>query len=1034
MRRRILFLLICLMGAQTAHSQGNRISGTVTSFENHAPVFGVSVIVKGTTVGTITDRNGFYQLDLPFPEAILAFSYLGMKSMEMAVEGNTVNVELHPESYGLEEVMVVAYGKVAREAFVGSAALIKSERLEKFQTSNVTKALQGLVSGVLATSGSGQPGEGAAIRIRGINSFNEVEPLIVVDGFPYGGDLSSLPVGDIESVTVLKDATATALYGSRAAAGVIIITTRKGAEGASKLEIITSCGISGRAVPSYQRVSTSQYYELMWEALRNSLLAQGKPAAEAAALASGNLVSTLGGYNAYQVPDNELVGADGKINPAASLLWEDDWGKEAFVTGYRREVSLRASGAFNQANYFASVSALDEDGIVKASDYKRYAARLNLNAPVNRWIDLGMSLSGAISGQNYPENLAGSFLNIFKFTREIPPVFPVYEYDRSGNRQTGPDGTPLFDFGKAFGRSRAYGSAVNPLATAVLDKRQYTRDNVSARSSLAFQLAKGLEFNVSGSVDYLTFNVLNHENSQMGAAASFKGRSTRKNDRSLTFSANQLLRYDTVWGQHHLGAMAGHESFSLKINHLEAIRSGFPLPGLFELNAAAKSEGSGSYEDNYRIESYLAKVDYNYAGKYYANLSIRRDGNSIFHQDRRWADFWSAGVAWKISEEEFLKELPWLNTLRLKASYGEQGNDKIGTYYAYQGLYEVGWNNVSYPGMLANRLPTPDLTWESLKSANIGAEMKFLHRFLINLEYYRKDNSNLLFAMPLSPSTGFGSVDANIAQLRNEGFELDITTWLVKTPGVEWSVELNFWNLKNRIMSLSQQYIINGTKRWEVGRSVYDFWLQEYAGVNPETGKSRWYKDEYKTGAGGVPERTGNRILTEKYSEATRYYQGSSLPGLMGGVASTIQAHGFDLSVFANYALGGKVLDRGYQSIMHSGQIYHWHQDILGSWTPENRETTIPVLDRDQNANAQSSRFLTSSDYFSLRNITLGYQLPANLLMQKKVSGLRLFLSGDNLLLASARRGLDPRQSIAGTPLDEYTPVRTITFGLNVTF
>ncbi len=1036
-------LYFAWLNVYVVNAQVQTVSGVVTATETDDPIAGVSVVAKGTTTGTVTNHEGFYQLDLPENVQTLVFSFMGMKTVEMPVESSTVNAVLEPDFVGVDEVVVVAYGDMLKEHFTGSVSTIHSSQLERFQTADFSKTLQGLSAGVLTSSGSGQPGEGAEIRIRGLNTFGNASPLIVLDGFQFDGNLSAVPIHEIESLTVLKDASATALYGSRAANGVIIISTKKGVPGTSEIQLQVRYGISDRGVPDYDRVSVPDYYELQWEGIRNSLVEGGLSTEEANEQARQELIPALGGYNAYNVPDSEVVGPGGEINPDARLLWSDNWQDEMFVTGKRREVTLSARGGSEKTDYYLSGAVLDDGGIIKASNLKRYAVRANVNTQLNQWIDAGVNLSGSLSEQNYPVSSGTSYLNPFMFTGTIAPVYPVYLYDQNGELQTDAEGNKLFDYGTGFGRSRAYGSNLNPLGTTELDERLYKKDVFTLRSFMNFEITEGLSFKTSVSADHFTFSGLTHQNMKFGDGQNFNGRTTRETNRTFSYTANQMLSFKNEYDEHAVQALAGHENYNYKFNTLSATRSGFPFPGLTELDGAAIGEGSGSFEDNYRLESFLAKIDYAFKGRYFANLNFRTDGNSRFAKQVRWGNYWGAGVAWMISREPFLNNPAWLNTLRVKASYGEQGNDKIGSYYGYQGLFETGVNNIDFPGSLASRLSTPGLTWESLNSASLGAEVKFLDRYAVSFEYYLRNNNDLLFEQPLPPSTGFSSIDANIARLSNAGFDLEMSGLLLETQQLTWNLDVKLGHFRNKIKKLPQEYIISGDKRWETGRSVYDFWVEKFAGVDTETGKSQWYFNVTETDEDGnvvydddgSPLLTGEMEVTDSYSEADRYYAGSSIPDLFGGINNVFTFYGFDLSVLLNMGIGGKVMDRPYQWLMHSGQYgYDFHRDILDRWTPDNRETDIPAVDGDQLTNRRSSRFLADGSYLDIRNVSLGYEVPKTLVSRLKLAGARLHLTADNLALFSARKGLDPRQSLAGNPGRNYIPLRTLSAGFDVQF
>ncbi|MCA1760539.1 MAG: SusC/RagA family TonB-linked outer membrane protein, partial [Bacteroidales bacterium] len=424
--------------------------------------------------------------------------------------------------------------------------------------------------------------------------------------------------------------------------------------------------------------------------------------------------------------------------------------------------------------------------------------------------------------------------------------------------------------------------------------------------------------------------------------------------------------------------------------------------------------------------SYLAKIDYAYDQRVFASFNMRADGNSRFAKDVRWGSFWGLGFSWLVSRESFMEDFSAVNSLRLKASYGEQGNDKIGSFYGYQGLYQTGINNIDFPGLLASRLSTPGLSWESLNTLNLGFEVKLFKRLNLNVEYYLRNNSDLLFEKPLPPSTGFTSIDANIAELLNAGFDLEMGGLILNGKNILWNLDLNLGHFKNEIKALPQEFIINGNKRWEVGQSIYDFWMEEFAGVDAETGKSLWY---YNTS------EDGDREVTDNYTQADRYYAGSSIPDLFGGINNSLNIYDFDLSVLLGFGLGGKVIDQGYQWLLHSGLYgYDFHRDILERWTPENTDTSVPAIDGDSYTNRRSTRFLTDASFLNVKNVSLGYQVPKTMVSKLNLAALRLNLTADNLALVSARKGLDPQFSFDGSNGREYVSIRTMSVGIDVQF
>ena len=1045
MKRLCVFLVaVVFVGINLLQAQTVQITGTVTSAEDGMPVPGASVFVKGTSIGVASGMDGKYEITVPTSATTLVFSFIGMQTQEVVIGGRTViDVVLQSDATELEEVIVVAYGTTKRSSFTGSASNVNAEKIESIQAADISKILEGMSSGIQVTSGSGQPGATADVRIRGINSVNaSASPLYVVDGFPYSGNINTIPPSDIESMTVLKDASATALYGSRGANGVIVITTKKGKADATTFNFRANVGVSERGIPEYDRVNVPEYYELMWQRIYNDYKNQNPTLTENdwATFASAQLIPRLGGYNAYNVDNDKVVGLNGRINPNGQLLWTDSWYDEMHRTAIRQDYVLSASGGTDRSTYFISANYLNDEGIVKASNFDRYSIRLNAESQMRDWVKVGMNMGGSSSTQNYPQSAGTAYVNSFMYSRMIAPIYPVYTYDLDGTPIYDAEGNKVPDYGNSFGRNRAYSANSNPLGVIELDTRLYKRDALTTRGFVEFSFLQDFKFIVNASNDYYAYSGLTHQNSAYGDAQTFAGRSTRNSQRTMNFSSNQLLTWNKSFDDHSIDAIVGHESSQYQFNYLNAVRTTFPFPGLVELDAAAVAEGSSSYEHNHRLESYLTRVNYDFANRYYLSASYRTDGSSRFHKDYRWGNFWSVGGSWRISEEAFMQDLTWINNMSLRASYGSLGNEALLTsannpnYYAYLGLYSTGWDNLGFPGLIASRLPTPELTWEKNNTMNIGFDFRIFNRFTMNIEYYIKDTDGLLFAKPIAPSTGFSSIDANIGAIRNTGIDIEINANIIANENFKWNVDMMLTHFKNEIRELPQEEIISGNKKWMVGTSVYDYFIQEYAGVD-ENGRALWYKDIIDGyDDDGKPIVIG-RETTNVYADANRYYSGTAIPDLEGSFSSSMSIFNFDFSFMLTYGLGGQVYDSNYQSLMHNGTYgTNWHRDIFNSWTPDNTNTDVPILIGDQNANAQSTRWLIDRDYLSIRSVSLGYTFPKAMLQNVGITSARVFLTGTNLYTFTKLKGMDPTQYFSGAQANEYTPLRTIALGASINF
>jgi len=1046
MKKLLQSLFLLLFVASAAIAQERTITGTVTDSGDGQPLPGVTVKIKDARGGAVTNGDGKFTISAA-ANSVLVISSLGYLPTEVNVgTRTTINVSIAADSKALAEVEIqVPYGTVKQSAFVGAQTTITATTLAKQQVTSVTRALEGLVPGIVATNGGGQPGSNASVSVRGVGSVNASSaPLYVLDGAPYNGAIASLSMDDIESVTVLKDASAAALYGSRAANGVIMIKTKTGKKGKPAVNASLRTGWMNRALPEYERVNSEQYYELMWEATRNRLVnASGQTPALAGTNASNALTGPNGlVYNAYDVPGNTLIDpVTGKINPAANLLWEDNWSEALFRTGRRQDFNFNASGAGDNNDYFISLGYVSEEGIAKFTDYERFTARVNLNSQLRTWLKAGVSMDGAISDQRYSVNDGTATTNPFYFGRMMGPIYPIYQRTATGEYVTDvATGQNALDWGNASQMgARPYAPNSNLVGSLDLDERGEKPVNVNANTYLEASFLKDFKFRTGLAATYLNGYTTTFQNSLFGDAQNVAGRSTKIMNRRLTLTFNQTLSYNKSIGDHNFNVLAVHENYYFKQNYLSATRTGFPFPGTNELAPAATAEASTSYEHNHRIEGYLAAVRYNYAGKYLFDASYRRDGTSRFATDARWGNFYSFGLGWRLSQEDFLKDVSWINELKFKASYGELGNEGLldvnlnQQYYGYQSLYGLGQNNVNFPGATISSLPNAELLWEKNKNANIGVDFAlFDNRLSGSVDVYNKVSSNLLFAVPLPSSTGITSINQNIGTMSNKGIDIALSYSPIRTGKFNWTIDLNLTKFKNEITKLPQEEIITGTKKLMVGKSIYDFWIREYAGVDPANGDALFYRDVL--GADNLP--TGERTTTNNISTGSFYYHGSSLPDLTGGLNNTLSYGNFDLSFLFTFQSGGKFYDGNLAGLMHVGSYgTAWSTEILNRWTTPGQITDVPrVQNALANQSGTSSRFLYDASFLSLKNVSLGYNLPKTLTGRLGISGAKVFGAVDNaaLWVKDGVKGMDPQRAITGVSDYTYPIYRTFTIGLNV--
>jgi TonB-linked SusC/RagA family outer membrane protein len=1041
MRKIIALLSAMFMIVSVSWSQTKTITGKIKDEKDGSPLAGVSIVVKGTTTGTTTGNDGSFSLNVPAGAKTLVVSSLNFESKEVAIGKGAISVSLtSSEAASLKEVVVsVPYGTVKKSTFTGSAGTVTAATIQKQQVTSVTRVLEGLIPGVASTNGGGTPGGGTTIRIRGFGSVNaSSNPLYVLNGIPYDGSISAISTDEIESVDVLKDAAATNLYGSRAANGVIMITTKKGKKGPASIQASIRHGISTRGIPEYQRVSTPEYYELSWEAIRNrEVYASGQNFATAGATASSQLTGAQGlVYNAYNVPGNQLVDAStGKINPNAQLLWNDSWSDALFQDAGRTNVNLNISGANERSNYFISGGYLKEDGIAKFSGYERFNFRTDVSSQANDWLKVGIAFDGASDTRNGLFAGGTATSNPFFYTRQMGPIYPVYQRNlTNGSFILDANGNKVLDFGipSQMG-TRPYAGNSNLLGSLALDVRRQKRLNGNINSFAEVTFLKDFTFKTTIGMNYFVIDEMTHQNSENGDAQNVKGRSTQTNSQSVSLTANQVLSWNKTIKRHNIRALAGHENYQYKTNFISATKTGFSYPGQTVLNNAAVIEAPpSSAEDIHRIESYFGSVNYSFDNKYLLSGSLRSDGSSRFAKDVRWGQFYSVGLGWRIKQEKFMENLNWLDDMKLKVSYGEAGNDNIGLFYQYIFYYYAdGFGNFTTP----NRLSNANLRWEGNKNLNYGVEFSMFKRRLTgSVELFSRVSQDLLFDVPLAASTGFSSIFENVGESKNYGVEVQLGYNAIQKKNFDWRIDFNITQFENVITKLppSQKTtgIISGNKKLSEGKSLYDFWLREYAGVDPATGLALYYRDVRD--ANGKP--TGERVLTNDITRADFYYVGASaIPDFYGGITNSFRYKSLQLSILTTYSYGGHFYDGNYAGIMHSGSFgTHWHTDILNRWQKPGDVTNVPRLQNGTNQDGASSRFLFDASYVNIKNITLSYDLSSILTKKSFVKDAQFFVSVDNAYNFTSKSGGNPQQSFDGNVDAGYPLFRTITFGTTI--
>lgn len=1059
MRNFALLLTVLAISLQSVWAQTKEITGVVTSAEDGSSIPGVSVSVKGTTLGTITDIDGKYTLNVPQSASTLVFSFVGMKTQEKAITGSSINVSMKSDNVAVGEVLVVAYGTSTKESFTGSAGVMKSDKLEKRQTTDVTSALAGAVAGVQVLNNNGQPGEASKLRIRGVGSINSgTDPLYVVDGVPFDGDLSSINPSDIKSVTVLKDAASTALYGARGANGIVMITTKKGASGKTRVSLDMKLGVNSRGVKNYDVLtSPAAYTETAYSAIYNAGIYNLNLSAADANARANQVITTNSnggyGYQIYTVPNGEsLIGMDGKLNPNASLGYSDgtyyyqpdNWANETFQNNLRQEYNLSVSGGDQKKSYYLSFGYLDNKGVISNSGFKRLSGRFRGDNKVTDWLKMGANINYNNIKSNYPgdqdASATNSSANAFFISNFIAPVYPLYVRDASSHAIMTNNGRKVYDYGDGVSTnySRSFMSIANPAGDLIYNKRDYLMDIMNSSWYAEFTPMRGLDIKAQYGLDVENIRRNELGNAYMGQSASYGGTAYQRQTRKMGFDQQYVANYQvTLNDVHQLAITAGYDGYSYVEEYLDANGQNLYNPESYYLSNVIDNITAGGQKDKYATEGIFGRVKYSYADRYFMNVTYRRDASSRFSPDNRWGNFWSASAAWMISSESFMSNMHWVNMLKLKASYGEQGNDDIRSgadknYYPWQDQYSVTGANGVFSDAALYYKGNPNLTWETSKSYNVGVDFALYNNSLSgSVEYFGRKSSNMLYNKPTTKTVGYPSIPVNLGSMTNSGVEVDLNATILKIGHLNWTANANATFIKNKINSLPQGSYTDGSRIYEEGKSMYRLYLVDYAGVDPQTGLAQYWTED----------NNGKRVKTTDYSAATDYKVATSdlLAKVYGGFGTTVNFYGFDASIQCSYQLGGKIYDSGYRRLMHGGSSSfagnNWSTDIEKAWTPDNTNTDVPRLDaNDKYANSASTRWITSSDYLSVNNITFGYTVPSRLIKEIGLSKVRVYFAADNVALLSKRKGLDPRQSFTSATTALYTPIRTVSGGLNVTF
>ena len=999
----------------------------------------------------------------------LRVSYIGMQTQEVGIKPN-VKIIMKPDTEMLEEVMVVAFGTAKKSAFTGSATVVSAEKLEQSQVTSVTDALAGAVPGVTLTSNNGAPGASASIKIRGFSSLNAGnDPLIIVDGAPYSGDLSNINPNDVESMTVLKDAASNALYGARGANGVIIITTKRAnMSGEAKVTFDAKWGANTRALKKYDVITDpAMYYEMHYGAMKNYYMNQMNMSDQAAWIeANNNLFGSNGGlgYNVFTVPEGQyLIGQNGKLNPYATLgrvvnykgrdylLTPDDWDKVGSRTGLRQEYNFSISAANEKSSFYVSLGYLGNEGITEGSDLKRLTGRLKADYQAKKWLKVGANMSYARFDSNSLGNngSSSSTANVWAFTTQMAPIYPAYVRNADGSIMVDGNGIEMMDYGSGInaGMQRPFIADANPIQDNKLNTRNAEGNALSGNAFVDITPLPGLKVTLNGTFNLDETRFTYVYNPYYGQFDSTGGTVSKYNQRDYDYNLQQLVSYATSFGDNNFDILLGHEYYDYRLNYLGASKSKMFSQDNHELDGAViDGQAATSYKKRRNNEGYFGRLQYNFDERIFGSASLRRDASSRFHPDYRWGTFWSVGGAWLINKESWFYA-PWVQELKIKASVGSQGNDNIGDF-RYTDVFDI-INSDNKVGTAFYSKGTKDITWETNTNFNIGAEFQLWNRVTGSIEYYRRKTSDMLFSFSVAPSLGYSSYFDNVGNMVNSGVEMDFNVNIFNTRNFTWDVNLNISTLKNRLTMLdpdkqiSTEYAADGKgyKGYSSGNffiaedlPMFTWRMKEYAGVN-EDGESLWYRNT-KDEEGNV---TG-RETTKTYADADYYItEETSIPKVYGGFGTKLKVYGVDFGINFTYQIGGKQYDGTYAYFMSSpsgSAGSNYHKDLLNAWTPENTGSNIPRFQlNDQYSAAASTRFLTNASFLNIQNINVGYTLPSRWTKKMAISSLRLYMSAENVFYWSKRKGFDPRQSYNETTnATYYSPMRTISGGVTFEF
>jgi len=1025
--KKILILALAALFCHAAVAQ-TRVTGTVTSSEDGTPVSFATIVVKGNNnLITSTDIDGKFLLANIPGNAVLVVSSIGFTTQEVPVSSRTVvNILLSPDAMSLEEVMVVAYGTVRKGSYSGSAAVVKSDVLKDVPMISIEGALAGNIPGMQVTSASGQPGAAPQIRVRGIGSFNAGnQPLYVVDGIPVtSGDLSTANIGTssmnfldpstIESITVLKDAAAASLYGSRAANGVILITTKTGKQGKAVTTFKASFGFSDFAVNNFPLCNDEEMEMLTREMMRNT----------------GTDNPSLWNNATYNNSLEEYVNRQTQMYyPAKKDGWEYvNWKDKLFRKGTQQNYEATISGGSADTKIFAAVAYTKTQGVSLNAQMNRISTNINASHKLSKAVAVGGSMQYAITDQDGFQEGSGQ--------RDNPWYAVVAKL------------TPRFAFKKPDGSYAHYGSASSESYDGTAFRNPYPDKDLQIANSKQYRTLLSVWGEVTLLPNLKLKSTFGYDNvrvddrfawmmgHQYGEAYG-KGYVGDRYNRIERLVSSTTLNYKiTIADKHNVSAMVAWEAESMKRKYTNLSAINFANYGLLSTYLAAQVRDYGTREDETGMLSALGSFNYDFNGRYYFSANYRRDGSSKLGPNTRWADFWSVAGSWRLINEPFMKNISWLNDLKLRGSYGINGT-LPGGYYDWQTLYaysRYGGDNSSSPNSYANA----NLTWETNYTWNVAVEGKVFDRFSFIAEYYNRTTKDLLLNATIPSTTGFTSTLMNVGSMLNRGFEVTLNVDIFKKSAVKWDMGINWSSLYNEILSMSREdeMIISSPFVRTKGYSYYQYYSREYLGADPDNGLPMYYTNTTIKNPDGTISYEKKITNVTSNALSTFLVGKTGLPKGLGGITSNLSYKNLSLFMHFNYQYGNYIWDNTNVTIRHDGDAPYNNKskDMLKRWQKPGDITDVPRPSRTINGRAyNSTAFLRKGDFLRLKNVTLSYNIPKNLVSKANMRSVRVYLSGANVLTFSGI-DFDPEVPIGGYFSYTIPAMKTVTFGLEVSF